>query len=56
MVGNFRKTFRPPTKQENSKMKLNLKIWRQENAQSKGRMVPYTAGKRFTPHVLFGNA
>ena len=52
MVGNFRKTFRPPTKQENSKMKLNLKIWRQENAQSKGRMVPYTL-ENVSHHMSF---
>ncbi len=26
---------------DNGKMKLNLKIWRQKNAQSKGKMVPY---------------
>ena len=25
-------------------MKLNLKIWRQKNAQNKGKMVPYTLG------------
>ncbi len=25
----------------NGKMKLNLKIWRQKNSQSKGKMVPY---------------
>lgn len=26
---------------DNGKMKLNLKIWRQKNSQSKGKMVPY---------------
>ncbi|MCH7755737.1 succinate dehydrogenase/fumarate reductase iron-sulfur subunit [candidate division KSB1 bacterium] len=27
---------------DNGKMKLNLKIWRQKNGRSKGKMVPYT--------------
>ena len=33
---------------DNSKMKLNLKIWRQKNAQSKGRMVPTLKTMFFT--------
>ncbi len=37
---------------DNDKMKLNLKISRQKNAQSKGKMVPYTLDK-VSHHMSF---
>jgi succinate dehydrogenase/fumarate reductase-like Fe-S protein len=34
-------------------MKLNLKIWRQENAKATGKMVDYQVDR--TRHVFLGN-